>query len=105
MAFASSPLCDPQSFFTPKALDLLVIDGASLGAGVVVGGPEPASGMVLGVLAQPQPQSGIRVLACDRWRFVSLGGAVLPGHAAGEPFADPQLPLEVTNGCPPTFRA
>ena len=38
-------------------------------------------------------------------RLVSLGGAVLPGHAAGEPFADPQHALEVTNGCPPAFRA
>jgi hypothetical protein len=29
----------------------------------------------------------------------------LPGDAAGEPFADPQHALEVTNGCPPAFRA
>jgi hypothetical protein len=36
---------------------------------------------------------------------VALSGAVLPGDAAGEPFADPQHPLEVTNGCPPAFRA
>jgi hypothetical protein len=36
---------------------------------------------------------------------VALGGAVLPGHPAGEPFADPQHALEVTNGCPPAFRA
>ena len=38
-------------------------------------------------------------------RFVALGGAMLPGHAAGEPFAEPQHLLEVTNGGPPTFRA
>jgi hypothetical protein len=36
---------------------------------------------------------------------VALGGSVLPRHAAGEPFADPQHPLEMTNGCPPAFRA
>ena len=30
-----------------------------------------------------------------------FGGSVLPGDAAGEPFADPQHPLEMTNGCPP----
>ncbi len=34
-----------------------------------------------------------------------LSGAVLPGHAAGEPFADPQHALEVTNSSPPAFRA
>jgi hypothetical protein len=36
---------------------------------------------------------------------MTLGGAVLPGNAAGEPFADPQHPLQVTNGCPSMFRA
>jgi hypothetical protein len=36
---------------------------------------------------------------------VSLGCSVLPGHPAGEPFTDPQDPLEVTNGRPPAFRA
>ena len=105
MAFAASPLRYPQSFFAPKALDLLVIDLPALTAGVVIGGPEPTAGMILGVVAQPVPQRGIRVLRCRRGGFVALGGAVLPGHAAGEPFADPQHPLEVTNGRPPAFRA
>jgi len=36
---------------------------------------------------------------------MSLGGSVLPGHAAGEPFTDTQHPLEVSNGRPPAFRA
>jgi hypothetical protein len=36
---------------------------------------------------------------------VTLSRAVLPGDAAGEPFTNPQHPLEVTNGRPPTFRA
>jgi hypothetical protein len=43
------------------------------------------------------------------WRrgsgFVALAGAVLAGDAAGQPLADPQHALEVTNGCPPAFRA
>ena len=36
---------------------------------------------------------------------MSLSSAVLPGNAAGEPFTDPQHPLEMTNGSPTTFRA
>jgi hypothetical protein len=38
---------------------------------------------------------------CRRGRFVALGGAMLPGYPAGQPLADPQHPLEVTNGRPP----
>jgi hypothetical protein len=34
-----------------------------------------------------------------------LSAAVLPGDAAGEPFANPQRVLELTNGCPPALRA
>ena len=45
-------------------------------------------------------------LALDaRGGLVALSSAVLPGHAVGEPFTDPQHPVEVTNGCPPAFRA
>jgi hypothetical protein len=36
---------------------------------------------------------------------VSLGGAVLPGRPASEPLTNPQHPLQVVNGRPPTFRA
>jgi hypothetical protein len=36
---------------------------------------------------------------------VALSGPVLPGHAAGEPLADSQYALEMTNGRPPAFRA
>jgi hypothetical protein len=50
--------------------------------------------------------AGRRLVArCGRGTFVALGSAVLPGHPAGEPFADPQHPLDVTNSCPPAFRA
>ena len=82
-----------------------MIDDPALSAGVVVGRPEPAARMILGVSAQPLPQRGIGIRGDRRNGFVALGGAVLPGDAAGEPFADPQHPLEVTNGCPPAFRA
>ena len=106
MAFAASPLRYPQTFFTPKALDLLVINDPPFGAGVVIGGPKRPPWMVLGVLAQPSPatrhQDPAGVVDSG---FVPLGGAVLPGHPAGEPFTDPQHPLEVTNGRPPAFRA
>ena len=105
VAFAASALRYPKSLFAPKALDLLVIHLPAFTTGIVIRGPKPPPGMVLGVLAQPHPQSGVGILWGRRRRFVALGGAMLPGHAAGEPFADPQHPLEVANGCPSTFRA
>jgi hypothetical protein len=86
-------------------LDLLVVDGPALRAGIVVGGAESAAGMIFGVLAQPSPQGGVRIIRCPRDGLMTLGGAVLPGNAAGEPFADLQHSLQVTNGCAPTFRA
>ena len=105
MAFASSALRNPQPLFAPKALDLLVIHRPTFTTGIVIRGPKPPPRMVLGILAQPRPQSGVGILWGRRRRFVALGGAMLPGHAAGEPFADPQHALEVTNGGPPAFRA
>src|SRR4029079_7218069 len=105
VAFAASSLRHSQAFLTPKALDLLVIDNPALAAGVMVSGPEPATGMILGVVPEPRPQGGIGILGRGRHGLVALGGAVLPGHPAGEPFADSQHPLEVMNGCPPAFRA
>jgi hypothetical protein len=86
-------------------LDLLVIDDPSLTTGVMVGGPEAATRMILGVGAKPGPQRGVRIFWGRRVGFVALSGAVLPGDAASEPFADPQHPLKVTNGRPPAFRA
>ena len=105
MAFASSPLRYPQSFVAPESLDLLVIDDPPLTAGVMVGGPESAPRMILGVGAKPGPQGRVRILRRSRVGLVALSAAVLPGHPAGEPFTDPQHPLEVTNGRPPAFRA
>ena len=105
MAFAAPPLRHPQPFFTPESLDLLVIDMPALTAGIVIGGPKPAARMILGLCAQPGPQDRIGVGRCRRGGLVSLGGAVLPGDAAGEPFTDPQHPLEVVYGHPPAFRA
>jgi len=105
VTFTSPPLRHPQPFLTPKPLDLLVIDDPTLAAGVMVGRPKPAAGMVLGVVAQPGPQGGVRVLVGIGAGLVSLSGAVLPGHAASEPLADPQHPLKATNGHPLAFRA
>lgn len=103
--FAASPLRHAQPFFTLKSLYLLVIHLPSLGAGVVIGRPKPTTRMVLGVLAQPGPHRCVRIVRRGRDGFVALGGAILPVDAAGEPFAEPQHPLEVTNGCPSAFRA
>ena len=105
VAFTLSALRYPQPFLTPKTLDLLVIDDPPLAAGIMVGRPETAAGMLFGIGPQPLPQGGVRIGWRRRDRFVALGGAVLPGDAAGEPLADPQHALEVTNGCPPAFRA
>ena len=77
----------------------------ALTTSVVIGGPEPTTRMVLGILTQPGPQAGVGILRSSRYGLVSLSGAVLPGHAAGEPLADSQHPLQVTNGRPPAFRA
>jgi hypothetical protein len=82
-----------------------VIHDPTFSAGLVVGGPKPAAWMGLGVRTQPVPQRSIRILRRAKDGLVSLGATVLPGHAAGEPFTDPQHPLEVTNGRPPAFRA
>ena len=102
---AATPLRYPQPFLAPKTLNLLVIDLPALTAGVMIGGTEPTARMRLGVGTQPLPQRRIRISRCRRGCLVSLGCSVLPGHPAGEPFTDPQDPLEVTNGRPPAFRA
>ena len=86
-------------------MDLLVIDDPALSPGVMVSGPKPTPRVILGVVAKPGPQRRIRIIDGGPHRLVSLGRAVLPGHAAGEPFANPQYTLEVTNGGPPAFRA
>jgi hypothetical protein len=46
-----------------------------------------------------------RRLRRRRRGLVSLTGTVLPRHPAGEPFTDPQHPLEMPNGRAPAFRA
>jgi hypothetical protein len=105
VAFTAASLRHPQAFLAPKSLNLLVIDGPALTTDIVVGGPEPTARMILGVLTQPGSQRGIGILGCRRAGLVALSSAVLPGYPAGEPFADPQHPLQVTNGRPPVFRA
>src|SRR5277367_2068767 len=105
VTFTSPPLRHPQPFLAPKTLNFLVIDDPTLAAGVMVCRPKPAARMILGVVTQPPPQRSIRILKGVGDGLVSLSSAVLPGHAASEPFADPQHTLEVTNGRPPAFRA
>jgi hypothetical protein len=105
VAFAASVLRYSKPFLAPKALHLLVIDCPAFSAGVVICRSEPTSWVVLGVLAKPGSQGGVGILWGSRDGCVPLGCAVLPGHAAGKPFADPQHALEVTNGRPPAFRA
>lgn len=82
-----------------------MIHAPAFTASIVIRGPKPPPGMVLGILPQPSPQRGIGIFWGLRQRFVALGGAVLPGDAAGEPFANPQYPLEMKNCRPPALRA
>jgi hypothetical protein len=84
VAFPSAPLRNPQTFFTPKPLDLLVIHCPALPAGIVIRGPESATGMILGIVAKPGPQRGIGILGRGRDGFVALRSAVLHGHTAGK---------------------
>jgi hypothetical protein len=105
VAFAPSALRHSKAFLTPKPLHLLVVDCPAFRAGVVIRGSKPPPRMITGVLAKPGPQRRIRIVRHGRHRLAVLGGVVLPGHAASEPFADPQHALKVTNGCPPALRA
>jgi hypothetical protein len=69
-----------------------VIDHPALTAGIVIRRPESAAGMLLGILTQPSPQGRVRIVRRSRDGLMALSGAVLPGHAAGEPLTDPQHP-------------
>jgi hypothetical protein len=94
-----------RSSSAPEPLDLLVVDGPAVGAGVVIAGAEPAPRVVLRVLAQPLPQPGIRVGHRGTCRFSSLRCSVLPGDPAGEPLTDLHRGDEVLNRRLPAFRA
>jgi hypothetical protein len=94
-----------KAFLAPEPLDPLVVDGPAVDAGVVIGGAEPAPRVILRVLAQPLPQSGIRVGHRGTCRFSSLRCSVLPGDPAGEPLTDLHRGDEVLNGRLPAFRA
>ena len=105
VAFSAATLRYPQALLAPEPLEFLVIDIPTFGAGIMIGGPKPTTRMVLGPGTQPFAQRGIPILRRGRHRRVSLGGAVLPGNPAGEPFTDPQHSLELVHGSPPAFRA
>ncbi|BBX55075.1 hypothetical protein MSHO_33680 [Mycobacterium shottsii] len=49
--FALATLRDPQSFLTPKPLHLLMVHFPAFAAGIVVGRSEPATRMLVGVVA------------------------------------------------------
>ena len=74
MAFAASALRHPQSFLAPKALDLLVIHLPAFTAGIVIRGPEPPPGMILGVLrsqSRNAASGSSGVAATGSWRWVA----------------------------------
>ena len=52
---------DPESFFAPEPLDLLMVDHPAMGLGPVVGPPIPAPGVLFRVVAQPLAQISIRI--------------------------------------------
>jgi hypothetical protein len=104
-ALATPARRHPQALLAPQSLQAFVVDIPAVGAGGMVGPAKPPAGMLFGPQAQPRPQSGVRVTQRLAGPAVTLGGAVLPGGPAGEPFTDPQDPLEVVYGRPPAFRA
>ena len=75
MAFGASALRYPRVPVPPQALDLLVIRVPAFTTGIVIRGPKPPPGMVLGVLAQPRPPvaaSGSSGVVDDgSWRCVA----------------------------------
>ncbi len=84
-----------------STIPVLFAQKRCLGADVIVGRTETTTRMVLGVLAQPVPQCAVWALGRRCAGFVTLGSTLLPGDAAGEPFADRQHSLEMTNGARP----
>ena len=64
----------PGPSLAPKALYFIVIDRPAFYVWVVIRGLQPASRMVLGVVA-PSPQCGVRIVLVGRDRLVALGGA------------------------------
>jgi len=61
--------------------------------------------MLFGPLAQPRPQSGVRVTQRLAGPAVTLGGAVLRGDPAGEPLTDLHHPHKMMHGGSPALRA
>ena len=82
-----------------------MVHDPALTAGVVIRTAEPPPRMGFRISAQPGPHRRVGVSRCRRCRLASLGGAVLPGHRAREPFTDPHHRDEVVNGCAPGGRA
>jgi hypothetical protein len=64
--FAAAALRHPEPFVTPQPLHLLVVDRPAFAAGVVVGPTMTPSGVGFGVIPQPLPQPGVRIVRCGR---------------------------------------
>ncbi len=63
----------------------------------------PHRGWALAKSRSPPP--GVRVGRCAVRGLAALGGSVLPGHPAGEPFTHTHHVDEVVHGRPPACRA
>jgi hypothetical protein len=86
-------------------LQFLVVDDPALAARVVIGGAESPPQMILGVVMQPCPQTGIGIGRRLGLGLAALGCSVLPGHPAGEPFTHAHHRDEAVHGRPPACRA
>src|SRR5215211_6006317 len=82
-----------------------MVDRPAFAASVVVGPAMAPPRMRLRVVPQPAPQPGVWISWRRRGGLVALGGSVLPGHPAGEPFTHPHYGDEVVHGRPPACRA
>jgi hypothetical protein len=76
-----------------------------MGEGLLYGLPEPPARVLLRVVTEPSPQPGVRIGQGLAGGLMALGGPVLPGHPAGEPFTHTHHRDEVVDGRPPACRA
>ena len=93
-----------ESFFGPKAANLLVINLAAVVSGIHRGPPIPPPGMRAGIVTQPRPQNPIRIIRFLTF-YASAGcGPGQPDQSKGEPLADIERVNHVNHGPTPTRR-
>src|SRR6516225_912138 len=88
-----------QAFLAPQPVHLLLVDRTVLV--VTQGGPgaaKPMAGVLGGILAQPDPQTSIRIRRCLRYRQATVGGAGQPNRLARQPLRHTQRLLEHVHG-------